>query len=370
MLMEFPAAAQQAPAPDPERAGPRASAPPEAQKKKKKRDLLVAPVPISSPTTGTGLAVGGVAFYNPNQEPRQWVSGAGAVYTDRGTKGIAGFHSMSFGHDRFRFKAILSYIEAQNRFYGIGAEAGDRAERVELGNKQLVVQLQGQMRVFEHGFAGLRYHLGTNAAVIEPPKEDAPPVSTLPPSADQLHSTLSVIGPVLTYDSRDSGNQPRRGAYASMTWMFGIKALGDSFTHDKLQLAGNLYFPFGEKTVLATRASLCSATGEVPYYDLCLFGSGPDLRGYEGGRYRDRSSWAVQGELRQHIAGRFGGVVFFGLGGIAPAAGEILDNSNLLPSAGIGVRYRPFKDNDVQLRLDFALGKNDHGIYIGISEAF
>lgn len=46
---------------------------------KKKVDLLVAPVPFSSPASGAGLAGGAVAFYNPNNAPSQWVSGGGIV---------------------------------------------------------------------------------------------------------------------------------------------------------------------------------------------------------------------------------------------------------------------------------------------------
>ena len=341
----------------------------EPAKKKKKPDVLFAPVPISNPSSGTGLAGGAVAFYNPNNEPQQWVSGAGAVYTDRGTRGIAGFHTMSFGQDRMRFRLIASYIESHDRYYGTGAEDGDRNEFLELRNKQLSIQLQGMLRIRPHLYAGLRYKLATWDAAPHF-DEDEPPSPVAAPPADQLESTLSVFGPIFAYDTRDSATQPRRGAYASANWLFGIKALGDSFAHNKLQLSTNVYFPAGPKTVLATRGAVCSTGGDVPFYDLCLFGTGADLRGYVGGRYRDGASWAFQGELRHQISNRWGGVAFFGLGGIAPSAGSILNDSNLLPSAGVGGRYRPFKDNDVQLRFDVAIGKDGGAFYFGISEAF
>ena len=47
-------------------------------------------------------------------------------------------------------------------------------------------------------------------------------------------------------------------------------------------------------------------------------------------------------------------MAFFGLGGIATSLGDIPSKSNLLPAGGVGVRYRPFKDNDVNLRVDVA----------------
>jgi hypothetical protein len=125
-----------------------------------------------------------------------------------------------------------------------------------------------------------------------------------------------------------------------------------------------------ERAVLAASAQFCAAGGGVAYYDLCLFGASADLRGYETGRYRDRASWAVQGEIRRQFAERWGGVAFLGFGGIAPSAGDLLDESNVLPAGGVGVRYRPFRGNDVQLRVDIAIGENDHGLYLGIGEAF
>jgi len=333
---------------------------------KKKRDILVAPVPLANPATGAGLAVGALLFYNPNDEPRQWQTVVGGVYTTRGTKGVAGFHNMSFGKDRLRVAATLSFMDVRNKYYGIGEDAGDRGEILGLAIKQFNLQVQALHRIFPHGYAGVRYRLLTS----DGESQDPATATLAPPPDDELNSTMSVIGPSFAYDTRDSSMQPHRGTYLNAVWLFGIKALGDSFSHDKLRIAANGYFPLSERTVLAVRGSACSAGGDAPYYDLCLFGSSNDLRGYPSGRYRDGASWAVQGEVRRHIKGRWGAVAFFGLGGIAPSLGGLFDDGNLLPAGGVGVRYRPFKANDVQLRVDVAAGKNDHGIYVGIAEAF
>ncbi|HEX7854387.1 MAG TPA: BamA/TamA family outer membrane protein [Sphingobium sp.] len=341
-----------------------ADAPP-PEKPRKKRDLLIAPVPFSTPTTGVGIAVGAVAFYNPNHAPHQWASGGGVVWTSLGTKGVAAFHSMSLDADRFRISAIASYFDAREKFYGIGADAGDRGEPLELANKKLNIQLQGQMRVFQHGYIGARYRLVTTDA-----RPNEAIAGTAPPPAAQLNSTISMVGPQFAFDTRDSQTQPHHGVNLSGAWIFGTRAFGDSFEHNKLALSGSAYFPFGTKTVFATNATLCSAGGNVPYNDLCLYGSGAALRGYINGRYRDRASWTVQGELRQHIAERWGATAFFGFGGIAPSVGDFLGNGTVLPGAGLGVRYQPFKDNDVHLRLDLAIGKNESGVYVGIGEAF
>jgi hypothetical protein len=335
----------------------------------KKPQIIFAPVPFSSPSSGTGIAAGGVAFYNPNGTAHQWITGGGVVWTSRGTKGIAAFHQMASRADTFRLNATASFLDQESHFFGIGADAGDQGDALTLQDKQFNIKATATFGVFENGFAGVRYQLGThNARTDENP--DDPPSLTPPPPADQLDSTLSMIGPAFTYDTTDSHTQPRRGVEIDATWTFGLDLLGNTFDHDKLMAEGHVYFPLSERTVLATSAQFCSTHGEVPYYNLCLYGASADLRGYETGRYRDRASWAVQGELRHQFKARWGGVAFIGIGGIAPSAGSLFSESNLLPAGGVGVRYRPFKSNDVQLRVDVAVGKNDHGVYVGIGEAF
>jgi hypothetical protein len=335
----------------------------------KKPQIIFAPVPFSSPSSGTGVAAGGVAFYNPNDTPHQWITGAGVVWTSRGTKGIAAFHKMASTSDRFRLIATASLFDQENHFFGIGEAAGDQGESLTLQDKQINLKATATWRLFENGFVGVRYQLGTHDARPDE-GEDEPPSLTPPPPADQLNSTLSVIGPAFTYDTTDSHTQPRSGVEVDATWTFGFDELGDSYDHDKLTAEAHAYFALSERTVLAASAQFCSAHGDVAYYDLCLFGASADLRGYETGRYRDRASWALQGEARHQFTDRWGGVAFFGIGGIAPSAGDLVDEGNLLPAGGIGVRYRPFKTNDVQLRVDLAIGKNDHGVYVGIGEAF
>src|SRR4051794_264186 len=69
---------------------------PDDEPAKPKRKILVVPVPFSNPTVGTGLAIGAVAIYNPNDSVLPWVSGGGALYTSTDTRGAAIFQRMSF----------------------------------------------------------------------------------------------------------------------------------------------------------------------------------------------------------------------------------------------------------------------------------
>ena len=91
------------------------------------------------------------------------------------------------------------------------------------------------------------------------------------------------------------------------------------------------------------------------------------MRGYYSGRYIDCNQVSVQVELRQHIASRFGCVAWIGGGTVFPSLPEF-KWKNILPNGGIGFRVE-FKHN-INLRIDFGMGKETAGFTFGFSEAF
>ncbi|WP_132385970.1 BamA/TamA family outer membrane protein [Novosphingobium sp. PhB165] len=343
-----------------------------ASKPSGKPDLVVAPIPISNPAIGTGVAGAAVLFYNPNKSAQPWVSGLGGGYTSTHTWGAGLFHSMSLAHDRVRFLGFAGYGVANLDFYGIGPDAGSAGLSIKMHDKALagVLDVQGQIfreGLLRHFYVGGRFlYLDLNASVTVP----LPNHPEITPPKFERESTISMIGPSFTYDSRNSSTNPRKGVYATGTLLYGADWLGSDFTHHKFQLGANTYLPLGKQTVLALRQQLCGASKDAPYYDLCLFGQQGDLRGYETGRYRDGASWALQAELRQHLFWRIGGVAFAGVGGIAEDVGSIWKHSTVLTSGGVGLRYLASKDANVNLRADVAWGKDGPAFYFGIGEAF
>jgi hypothetical protein len=63
-----------------------------------------------------------------------------------------------------------------------------------------------------------------------------------------------------------------------------------------------------------------------------------DLRGYVVGRYQHLTKFAVQAEARMQFTPRWGGVVFAGVGQVAPVFNAMTDE-NLLPAGGFGVPW-------------------------------
>ncbi|HEV7511255.1 MAG TPA: hypothetical protein VGO27_06125 [Candidatus Acidoferrum sp.] len=50
--------------------------------------------------------------------------------------------------------------------------------------------------------------------------------------------------------------------------------------------------------------------------------------------------------------------------------GRKLNADNLKPAGSAGVRYTLAKNNHVNLRVDYAIGLDGGGVYMGITEAF
>jgi hypothetical protein len=67
---------------------------------------------------------------------------------------------------------------------------------------------------------------------------------------------------------------------------------------------------------------------------------------------------------------RFGLVGFGGLGGVIPGGNQPFRTKNFLPSGGTGVRFELSKKYHVNLRIDFAQGKDSHTWSVGVGEAF
>lgn len=335
------------------------------------RDIVFMPIPVSNPSIGSGLALAAMALYRPGGAETPWTTGIGVLYTDSKSWAAGAFQKANFADDRFRLSGAAGTGDFHLDFYGIGADAGSRDVSIAIEQEAVFASTKGLIRVADGAYVGLmaRY-LSTTTSLdlegFEPPFE-IPPDLVIPDV--QLDSTTVALGVAAEYDTRDSEYAPTEGLYGEGTWFRAAEGLGGDFDYSKLQFSLNGFLPLNEKTVAAGRIAYCDVGDDAPFYDLCSFGQGADLRGYVSGRFRDHALIAGQVELRHRFTRRFGAVAFAGVGTVASDFSN-LGEGDLLPAAGVGLRYSASQSYGVNVSVDYAWGKDSHALYFRIGEAF
>lgn len=333
---------------------------------KKKVSFVVMPIPVSSPAVGTGLVLPAILFYQPKGSARPWMTGAGALWTSNGSRAGGIFQKAYLGGDKFRLSGGLGRADLNLKFYGVGDNAASRDRSIGIEQKVDFALVQGLVQVSKHQFLGLRVRKASVDTTI-PIALPAFPDLVIPP----VELNLEIAGPglVYQYDSRDNELDPSSGIFATGTLQWNLPGWGSDRDYTHFDGAINVYRKLGPHGVLAMRVAVCDVSSNAPFFDLCLYGANSDLRGYETGQYRDYTLLAAQAEYRWQFARRWGMVAFAGTGGVAPNFGDYR-GSSLLPSGGLGLRFKASTAYNVNVRVDYAVGKHSNALYFGIGEAF
>jgi hypothetical protein len=326
---------------------------------------IVLPIPQSNPAIGTGLIGTGLLIYQPKGSDEPWTTGVAAFWFDSGSKGLGVFQEAHLKGDDIRLMALAGYADLHLDFFGVGPIAAARDLSIPLNEVGWAGIAQAAYRVKGKLYLGAKYRLIDLTTTIDTPEIPAP---DLEPPAIQLQSRVSHLGAVALYDTRDSEFAPKKGVSARAEWLYGGEATGSDFNYFRITSEANYYRPVAGG-VLAARGYFCNVGHEAPFYDVCLFGSGPDLKGYIGGQYRDYAMFAVQAEYRRHLFWKIGAVAFAGVGGVASRPGDLFD-AKPLPSIGAGVRYLASKKYGVNIGADYAFGDGSSGLYLHIGESF
>jgi hypothetical protein len=329
-------------------------------------DVVIAPIPISNPTVGTGLGVVVMPFYHLGPESPLSNTAIAAGYTSSGSWAVGAAQTTRLRGDRLRIDGLLAYFDLHYRFFGKGAEAGTAGNSVPIEQKATAFVPELLWNTGGRTFLGVRYRGIRVETSLD--SGDVPP-SLAQPVGDLAGTIMSSgLGPVAVYDTRDNEMSPASGWLVDLRANFAEHSLGSDSSYRTFTLGINHYRRLGPG-VLALRAFGCGASERTPLFDLCLYGAGSDLRGYEIGRYRDRTMATAQAEYRFPLHGRFGAVAFAGTGKIAPSFGE-MENQPTLPSFGAGLRYLASPRARVNVAFDVARGRDETAAYIYVKEAF
>ena len=338
-------------------------------KQGKSGETVLLPIPKSSPAIGTGLQLIGAHFFNadPKSQPSVLAASAGYYTSDTWFVGAGG--SLNLDNDRWKIMAGGGYVNANYDFYGVGNAAGEAGIAAPINQTGTAVLAKALRLVATDWYAGIGYRYLNSNVGLRVSLPNAPELEQIL----QTGTTIVSSGPLLNliYDSRDLITNPHEGSLMEFEALFANAAVfGSDNSYRHTYIKASHYWPVSKSNTLAGQVVLCHATDNAPFFDLCLFGSQNDLRGYTVGRFQDFTMFATQLEFRSEFRDRWGAVVFAGVGEVAPTFGA-MDSENLLPSGGFGIRWMAAKKNKVNIRADVAWGKYENALfYLSIGEAF
>lgn len=337
-------------------------------KKPKRGQLIIAPIPITSPAVGSGLvlAVGYVFKLNQDDElsPPSTIGFAGA-FTNSGSRGGGIGGRLYFSENKYQTTFAIIKGRVNFDFFGIGRIPGRPPISVPLKTGGTIFFGEFLRNLGHNIFIGPRYQRRNLYARLD--GVQTPGGFEIP--AIDLQSVSAALGFHLQRDKRDSTFYPTKGSLFDVTGDFFAKGLGSRRQYQIYKVSYNGFHELAPRQILAYRGVICSANQSVPFYDLCLYGASNDLRGYTSGEFQNRRMFATQAEYRRELKGRFGLVAFGGIGGIAKRWNEFRGDE-LLPAAGAGLRFTLDKKNHINYRIDLGVGRAGRTLSIGIGEAF
>ncbi len=181
---------------------------------------------------------------------------------------------------------------------------------------------------------------------------------------------ISGFGPSIIYDSRDNRYNASKGVFFLASYSTFQKFTGSDFIFNSIKIDFRKYFNPWLKHVIAFQIANDYHYGNVPYFHLSLMGGSDRMRGYYKGAVRDKLLIDSQIAYRMPVWKIFGLAAFFGAGRVYPDY-EYLTFKDLYYAGGVGLRIRVDSENNTNLRLDFAYGKDGVcSVIFGFAEAF
>jgi outer membrane protein assembly factor BamA len=324
-------------------------------------DTVIVPIPMSNPTLGTGLIVGGAYFYPQTEEQAKKqpasLTGAGAMYTSNDSRAFVLAQQNYWKEDRWRFTGVVG--AADIRLELLAADETGDGTRIDykVGGPILLTQLSRRLK--GHWYGGVKYRLIHAAQAIE--------AGTDTESSDfELgDATSSGLGLTFEYDSRDLPMNSYDGAHFKIEGLFNAEALGSDGDYQSYSTYLRFYRSLTDSVVLAWEAQGCLREGSVPLWDACTV----KLRGFAATDYLGESSISTQLEARWKMSKRWGVVGFAGVGDVVNSFSGLGDGESI-PSYGLGIRFMVLQSKRINMRLDFARSDDSDAVYLSVGEAF
>ena len=375
--------------------------PPVVVSPKQPKRITILPVPVLfyQQETGAGYGLGGLLSGRFGTDTLTRASNARVQFwTTQKSQSLVQFvHTIYSPGEKYYLNGEISSYKNRLYYFGIGndAPAVQNSNRSFLDFQLFIINQRIQKSIAKNQFLGLQYRLSrvynlsqAQGRIDDNGDEIAPTGNrntqnyfNLDERLDQrqrLNFSLSGVGPVYTFDSRDVALAASKGSLLDLQVMFNGGFVGSDYNFVRYQVdARHFQRIFSDKTILALQVLGQFHSGNVPWYGLAglganlggtLYNNANLMRGIYEQRFRDRQMVTAQAELRQHLFWRIDGAAFLGVGQVGY---DLKDYSfgGLHTAGGVGARFNFIRRDRVNLRFDYAFG-TDPGFYFAIGEAF
>ncbi len=325
------------------------------------------PAVFYTPETGFAGGVSVLLFFrgeDRSEDARPSTVAPTLIFTAKSQVIAVVGYELHLKRELYRITGGLGFLKFPDLFWGIGPDTPDSNEE-SYTPRTLFFAASLQRLIVSRFSLGLRYEGGySETSDIEP---DGLLDSGTISGSDG--GTVSGLGPVFTWDSRDNLFYAMHGSFHTFSAMFFDRALGSDFTFQRYVLDLRTYFSLLEKNVLAFQAVFSFIHGDPPFQMMSQIGGSELMRGYYTGRYRDKHAVVLQAEWRRRVWWRLGVAAFVGVGDVAPRLSEFRLR-DFKTAAGGGIRFLIDRGEGISVRLDFGLIGGTPGPYITINEAF
>jgi hypothetical protein len=371
-----------------------------APKPPKRITILPVPVLFYQQETGAGYGLGGLLSGRLGTDTLTRASNARAQFwTTQKSQSLFQFvHTIYSPGEKYYLNGEVSLYKNRLYYFGIGNDEPQvsKDNRSFLDFQLFIINQRFQKSIAKNQFLGLQYrlsrvyNLNQEQGRVDDNGDEIPVTGPNtqnyflqdPRIRQDLRQTrnfsLSGVGPVYTFDSRDVALAASKGSLLDLQVMFNGKFVGSDYNFVRYQVDARHYQRiFSDKTILALQFLGQFHSGNVPWYGLAgiganlggtLYNNANIMRGIYEQRFRDRQMVSAQAELRQHLFWRIDGAAFIGAGQVGY---NLKDYSfgGIHTTGGLGARFNFIRRDRVNLRFDYAFG-TDPGFYFAIGEAF
>jgi hypothetical protein len=331
--------------------------------------MSIAPLPIIFYTPETKTAIGAAVnvFRRPagaNEETRPSTLTPVFIYTfeNQVITQVDGTHY--WDDEANKANASVSYVKFPGLFYGVGNDVPNDSDE-KFTTESYALSASYLRRVRSHLRVGGQATLG-HSKLLEREEAGLLASGTI---AGADGGTIVGAGIRLDFDDRNHVTYPTTGGWTTLGFQVFEGALGSYYDFRSMQLESRRYIAAGDSRLFAIRGLVNHVDGAAPFQVLPSLGGDSILRGYFGGRFRDRDLAVLDVEFRQHAWWKLGFVAFYGVGQVAHNPGEFALRG-FHAAGGAGFRFRFIEEEKLNVRFDFAWGEDDSGSYISLGEAF